>query len=40
MNDESADKNLETLIKDVYNFKVKNGKLEKKITTARSQQGY
>ena len=31
----NADKNFETLIKDVENLKAKNGKLEKEITTAR-----
>ena len=35
MNDESADKNLETLTKDVKNWKAKNDKLVNEITSVR-----
>ena len=35
INDESGDKKFEALIKDVENFKAKNDKLEKEITTVR-----
>ena len=35
INDESADKKLEILIKDVENLKTENSKLEKEVTTPR-----